>query len=99
MLAHTVYFWLKEDLSAGNIAAFRAGLESLAAIPSVTGIYVGAPAPVPVRPVIDNTFSFGLTVLFPDMAAHDAYQDHPLHQGFLERFSGYWTKVLVYDAQ
>ncbi len=99
MLAHNVFFWLKEGLSCEDIAAFRAGLESLAGIPSLAGIYVGTPAPVPVRPVIDNTFTFGLTVLFADIAAHDAYQEHPLHRAFLERFGVFWDKVLVYDAQ
>ncbi|HEX72499.1 MAG TPA: Dabb family protein [Candidatus Hydrogenedentes bacterium] len=99
MLAHNVFFWLKEGLSCEDIAAFREGLETLARIPAVEAIYVGAPAPVPVRPVIDNTFIFGLTVLFADIAAHDAYQEHPLHRAFLDRFGAFWDRVMVYDAQ
>lgn len=99
MLVHAVYFWLKKELSSEDIAAFREGLQTLAGIPAVQAIYVGAPAPVPVRPVIDNTFTFGLTVLFADIASHDAYQEHPLHRAFLARFGAFWDKVLVYDAQ
>ncbi len=99
MLVHNVFFWLKEGLPCADIAAFREGLETLGGIPSVEAVYVGAPAPVAVRPVIDNTFTFGLTVLFADIAAHDAYQEHPLHRAFLDRFASCWDKVLVYDAQ
>ena len=28
---------------------------------------------------------------------HDAYQEHPLHHEFLERFEASWLRVQVYD--
>lgn len=97
MLVHSVFFWLKPDLTDEQTAAFRAGLESLAGIEVAEAVYVGTPAATD-RPVIDRSYSFGLTVLLPDMAAHDAYQEHPLHKAFLEQFVGSWEKVLIYDA-
>lgn len=98
MLVHSVYFWLKDGLDAEQQKAFRAGLESLGGIPGVAEIHVGIPADTPARPVVDHSYTFGLVVVLKDLDAHDAYQTHPLHKAFLERFSACWSKVLVYDV-
>ena len=97
MLVHSVYFWLKPGLGEDEFAAFRKGLESLSGIESAEAVFVGTPAETD-RPVIDRSYTFGLTVLLADMAAHDAYQVHPLHKAFLENFSQDWDRVLIYDA-
>lgn len=97
MLVHSVFFWLKPDLGDEETAAFRAGLESLKGIEAAEAVFVGTPAETD-RPVIDRSYTFGLTVLLPDMAAHDAYQVHPLHKAFLENFAQNWDRVLIYDA-
>jgi len=98
MLAHSVYFWLKQETSDEQCRAFRAGLESLRGIPGVAGLYVGTPADTPDRPVVDRSYTFGLIAILEDLHAHDVYQTHPLHRAFLERFASYWSKVLIYDA-
>lgn len=97
MLAHSVYFWLKEDLTAEQRNAFRKGLESLQGIPCAEVVYIGTPAPTTKRPVIDDTYSFGLIVVCPDIAGHDTYQTHPLHQAFVKEFSSFWNRVAIYD--
>lgn len=99
MLVHSVYFWLKPELAQEEFDAFRAGLESLAGIECVKGLYVGMPAATPPRPVIDSSYTFAFTCLLGRAEDHDAYQSHPLHLRFLEQFSAYWEKVLVYDAE
>ena len=98
MLVHTVYFWLKDDMTEEEVAAFQQGLESLEGIESADAVYVGTPSDTPQRPVVDNSFSFALTVLLKDMPAHDAYQAHKLHQSFLAKFASNWNKVTIYDA-
>lgn len=98
MLVHSVYFWLKEELSDRERADFRAGLEGLAGIPEVERVFVGTPAETPPRPVIDDSYTFGLVVLLPGLAEHDVYQQHPLHQQFLARFKDDWERVQVYDV-
>jgi len=98
MLVHSVFFWLKSELTAAQRAEFRRGVEALAAIKSVAKIFVGAPAATGKRPVIDDSYAVGLTVLFADVAAHDAYQGDPLHLAFVERFSVCWARVQVYDT-
>jgi hypothetical protein len=99
MLVHSVYFWLKPDLTPAQRTQFRAGLESLAGIAAVEAVYVGTPAPIEKRPVIDDSYSFALTILCKDVAAQNAYQVDPLHQAFLNSFRPFWDRVLIYDAQ
>lgn len=98
MIVHTVFFWLKDGLSADDRSLFEKELRSLTAISSVAGGYCGVPASTD-RPVIDRSYSYGLTVLFKDMAGHDAYQVDPIHKKFLADCGSMWTKVLVYDFQ
>jgi hypothetical protein len=100
MLVHNVYFWLKPELTAAQRADFRRGVETLMAIkPHVVQGYVGAPATVPDQPAIDQSFAVGLTAIFRDIAAHNAYQTDAVHLAFLGTFKSYWTRVQVYDAE
>ncbi len=99
MLVHTVLFYGKPELTAEGRAALRAGLETLRQVPSVQALYIGAPAGVPDRPVIDKSFTYCLTTVFEDVAGHNAYQVHPVHLAFVENCKGYWTRVQIYDAE
>jgi hypothetical protein len=99
MLVHTVYFWLKPELTAEQLADFRRGVESLAAIKAVEKLYVGVPAKTVKRPIIDTSYSVALTVVCQDVAGHDAYQVDPLHLAFIERFKTFWARVQIYDAE
>jgi hypothetical protein len=98
MLIHSVYFWLKPELTEAQRADFRRGVESLGGIKSVEHVYVGTPAATEKRPVIDDSYDVALTVLCKDVAAQNAYQVDPLHLKFVETFKPFWTRVLIYDA-
>ena len=98
MLVHTVYFWLKPDLTDAQRADFRRGVESLAGIKSAEKVYVGKPAATQKRPIIDDSYSVALTVICQDVAAHDAYQVDPIHLKFVEQFKSFWVRVQIYDA-
>ena len=98
MLVHTVYFWLRSDLTAAQLADFRKGVESLGSIKSVEKCYVGTPAGTVKRPIIEDSYSFGLTVVVKDLAGHDFYQVDPIHLAFIATFKSFWTKVQIYDA-
>ncbi|QYM77950.1 Dabb family protein [Horticoccus luteus] len=97
MLVHTVYFWLKSDLTAAQREAFAAALASLRGIP-MEAFYTGRPAALPARPVVDATFDHAITCVFADIAAHNVYQTHPLHLAFLAQCKTWWTRVQIYDA-
>jgi hypothetical protein len=99
MLVHTVFFWSPATLTAQDRQAFRAGLESLKNVPSVTAIYIGEPAKTPARAVTDKSFSYSLTLVFKDVAAHDAYQVHKIHEDFVKNCQKYWNRVQVFDAE
>ena len=97
MFVHSVYFWLREDSSPQQVAAFRKGLEALRPVESVKAMYIGAPAATD-RPIIDRSYSFALTVVFADPAGQEVYQVHPLHKQFVQSFSSFWRKIVIYDA-
>ncbi len=97
MFVHCVYFWLKPDISAADEALFVERVKALTTLPSVKHGWVGKPAATD-RPVIDRSYSYGLTVVFEDEAGHDAYQVHPVHDAFRE-LHGLWTAVKIYDFE
>lgn len=97
MFIHTVYFWLRPDLTDEQQALFRAGVQSLTTIESVQSGHWGTPAPTD-RPIIERGYSAGLIVIFADQAAHDDYQAHPVHDQFREQCSTFWEKVVIYDT-
>ncbi|MDZ7317232.1 MAG: Dabb family protein [candidate division KSB1 bacterium] len=93
---HSVYFWLRRDLTPEQIRAFEEGLQSLLNIETVKQAFIGKPAATD-RPIIDRTYDYGLIVVFDDAEGHERYQYHPVHDRFRETFSGYWLKVTIYD--
>jgi hypothetical protein len=99
MLVHNVYFYLKPELTPAQREEFRAqGLESLRPISALKELYVGRPAALPPRPVVDASYDFAITCLFASLAAHNEYQVDPLHLAFVARFKDRWQRVQIYDA-
>ena len=96
-LIHSVFFWLKEDISPEEKAQFEAGVKSLSAISHVKSFYMGPPAGTEERGVVDKSYSMALICHFEDIAGQDAYQIDPIHLKFVEENKEAWTKVVVYD--
>jgi len=99
MLIHNVFFWLKPETTAGEIADFEAGLASLLADSGVRAGYYGPPGATAPRPVVETTYSYGLVLIFDDAAAEARYQDAPVHVKFLQDHKPKFEKVVVYDVQ
>lgn len=97
MFVHAVYFWLRNDLTEKEKSEFVKGLASLTTIESVGQAHVGVPAATD-REIIDRSYSYALTVVFPDKAAHDAYQVHPTHDKFRDSCSRFWSRIQIYDS-
>ncbi|WP_219224859.1 Dabb family protein [Pedobacter antarcticus] len=97
MIAHHVLFWLKPETTTAQQSDFRAGLESLSAIPSITHLHIGTPADIS-RSVVDTTYTFSMIAFFENMEGHDIYQVHTVHQTFLNNFRELFEKVIIYDA-
>lgn len=98
-LVHTVYFWLKRPTSGEDKAELIAGLKALEAIPSIRSLYIGVPASTEQRDVVDSSFHVSEMMMFDDVAGQNAYQEHPLHQQFVENCGHLWQRVVVYDSQ
>jgi hypothetical protein len=99
MLIHSVFFWLKADISAADRAHFISEVRKLSAVPTVSSIYVGTPAKIAERSVTDRSFDVALTIVFKDGPAHDSYQVDPIHLAFVERNKHSWTRVQVFDSE
>jgi hypothetical protein len=97
-LVHHVFFWLKNPASKDDLAALLKGLATLKQIESVRGAHFGVPASTEKRDVVDNSWSASEILFFDDTAGQKTYQDHPVHQKFVEDCSHLWERVVVYDA-
>jgi hypothetical protein len=97
MFIHSVYFWLKPDLSADEHKKYIDGLHSLLTIESVQAGYIGIPADTR-RPVVDHTYSHALVVMFRDASGHERYQLDPVHDRFRTECRDCWNKVVIYDC-
>lgn len=97
MFVHSVYFWLKPDLTEEQRAKFWESVRSLTAIESVRHGFAGSPASTD-RPIVDRSYSCALILIFDAAAGHDAYQVHPVHDQFRKECEPFWSRVLIYDA-
>ncbi len=97
MFIHSVYFTLKNGLPEEDRARFEAGLASLAGIKTVRHSFIGTPADTH-RPIIDRDYTHALILSFDDAAAHDVYQEHPVHDTFRDTCSDTWAQVRIFDV-
>jgi len=97
MFVHSVYFWLRDDLSQAARDRFVDGIRSLSTIDVVQQGFIGTPAGTN-REIIDTSYSYALVLSFADAAAQDTYQVHPVHDAFRENCGGSWKKIIIYDA-
>lgn len=99
-MEHHVYFWLKDEhKNTADRAAFEQGLADLFDIGLVEGGRWSVPAKVELRPVVDQSWDYALSMRFKTLADHDAYQDAPAHHRFIDAFKPIWAKVLVMDLE
>ena len=98
MLAHHVFFWLKDPTSAQDRTKLIEGLRTLEKIETVRQLHIGVPAETEKRPVVDNSYSVSELIFFDDLAGQNTYQEHPIHKQFVEKYSSLWEKVIVYDS-
>ena len=98
MLAHIVFFKLKDRSEARIADLIAASKKYLNPHAGVVFFAVGARNRDLARPVNDAEFDVALHVIFADRAAHDVYQEHPLHKQFIAEQQGHWEKVRVFDS-
>ena len=97
MLAHHVYFALKDRSPDAVRRLVAAARERLSGHPGTIAFAVGTVAAFD-RPVNDREFDVALAIVFDSHASHEAYQKAPRHDDFIAECSANWEKVRVFDA-
>jgi len=99
MLSHVVIFWTNPAY-LGAVDELIAGTNQLLKdIPGVQRFHVGKMVPSP-RPVVEQSYQVALNLMFADKKAEQAYQAHPLHLEFVEKYvERFVIKVVVYDFE
>jgi hypothetical protein len=97
MLAHNVYFALKENTPAAKKKLVDACKKHLSGHPGEAYFAAGTVADLD-RPVNDRDWDVALIIVFKDRASHDKYQDAARHKQFIEENKDGWKKVRVFDA-
>jgi hypothetical protein len=98
LLAHNVYFTLKDNTAANRAKLIQACKTYLTNHPGTVFFACGTLAEDLQRPVNDRGFDVSLHIIFQDQAAHDAYQDAPRHHQFVEENKAGWKTVRVFDS-
>lgn len=98
MLAHDVYFTLKDKSPEAQQTFIAACKKYLSGHPGTVWFAAGARAAELKRDVNDVAFDVALHVVFKDKAAHDVYAKAERHLTFIEEHSSAWEKVRVFDS-
>lgn len=95
---HTVFFKLKSDATqADRDALVQACNELGEKVPTVKKLDAGPRDNTAVRDVNVKDFDIGLVVYFMDRAGYDAYETHPVHKAFVEKYGPTFENVRVLD--
>ena len=98
-LVHHVFFWLKNPGSEADRKQLIEGLNTLRAIKEIKQLLIGTPASTEKREVVDNSFDVSELMYFDNAEGQNAYQVHPVHKAFVDKYSRLWSRVIVYDMQ
>ncbi|MEC9092475.1 MAG: Dabb family protein [Planctomycetota bacterium] len=98
MLAHIVFFTLKDTSEEAIDRLVDSGKEFLSGHPGTVFFAMGTLNPELDRPVNDREFQVALHVIFDSKESHDAYQVHPRHHQFIEANNDNWDNVRVFDS-
>jgi len=98
MLAHSVYFTLRDRTAEAAAALVASCREHLTGHPGEVAFAAGTLADYD-REVNDRDWDVFLLIVFASHEAHDAYQTSPRHQEFIAANATSWAKVRVFDSE
>lgn len=99
LLAHMVYFRLKDNSPAAIDKLVASCREHLSGHPGTVFFGVGTREPELNREVNVQDFDVALQLVFENRAAHDRYQAADRHQNFIAENKASWAGVRVFDAR
>jgi hypothetical protein len=98
MLAHMVYFSLKDNSAAEQKKLVDACKKHLSKHAGEVFFAAGTLAGDLKREVNDLDFDVALHMVFLNKAAHDKYQVADRHEDFIKENKANWKKVRVFDS-
>lgn len=98
LLAHDVYFTLKDNSPAAKDRLVAACKKYLSGHPGEVFFAVGTRALDLKREVNDQEFDVALHIVFRTQADHDRYQQAERHQQFIAENRDNWKRVRVFDS-
>ncbi|MFO0959189.1 MAG: Dabb family protein [Isosphaeraceae bacterium] len=98
MLAHNVYFKLKDRTDSARAALVSACKEHLTGHPGTVFFAAGTLATELDRPVNDRDWDVALHLVFRTPEDQDSYQVAPRHHRFVEENRDSWDVVRVFDS-
>ena len=99
MLSHIVVLWSDPAQPGAADQIVAAANRLLAIIPGVIQFHAGKMVGSP-RPVVEQTYSVALNLLFTSKQAETEYQTHPQHVEFINNFvKPLVKKVQIYDFE
>ena len=97
-LAHNVFFRLKDNAPARVDELVAACQKYLNVQPGIVFFAAGKLCAELKRTVNDLDWDVGLHLVFDNQASHDAYQDDPTHNKFIDEMKSNWAGVRVFDS-
>ncbi len=98
MLAHMVFFTLKDKSQEAIDRLCESAREHLSGHPGTVFFAVGTRTPDLDRDVNDREFDVALQLVFQTRQDQDTYQAAPRHQSFIDANKDNWAKVRVFDS-
>jgi hypothetical protein len=94
---HIVLVWLKPDTAPEVREQIMAGSKALTDIGQIRDLRMGKAIPSE-RPIVDDSFSFGIYMRFDSVADMNAYLTDPKHVQFVDtQVKPHLEKLVVYD--
>ena len=94
---HIVLVWLKGDTSSETYQRIIEGSKALANIGHIRDLQVGKAIPSE-RPIVDDSFSFGIYMRFDSVVDMNAYLADPKHVQFVDtQVKPHLQKLVIYD--
>ena len=96
-ITHVVVVWLNDDVSNSSIANIMKKTEVLSKIGVVKKLKVGGPV-ASERKIVDDTFTFALSVDFSSAEDLEHYLADPIHVEFVEsELTPILKRIVIYD--
>nr|WP_294781627.1 Dabb family protein [uncultured Flavobacterium sp.] len=95
---HYLLFWLKPELNAEQVEDFKNFFEGLKKLPYVKNVRYGGPANSSPRPVMDNSFSYNVSMEFDSLEDLETYGKLDAHLALVAKYKPFFNKMMVHDS-